>query len=56
MKDRPGKAPTTVVELLIEVPVLIGLVYVPLGVKRFLLNSDGTVKRTAAKFAPYSSP
>ena len=40
-----GQALATVVGPLIEVPVLIGLVYVSLWAKRFFFSSDGSVKR-----------
>jgi len=39
-----GQALATVVGPLIEVPVLIGLVYVSLWAKKFLFNRDGTAK------------
>lgn len=40
-----GQALATVVGPLVEVPVLIGLVYVSLWAKKFFFNSDGSVKR-----------
>jgi ACR3 family arsenite transporter len=39
-----GQALATVVGPLIEVPVLIGLVYVSLWVRKFLFRPDGTAK------------
>ena len=42
-----GQALATVVGPLIEVPVLIGLVYVSLWAKKFLFNSDGTARSIA---------
>lgn len=44
-----GQALATVVGPLIEVPVLIGLVYVSLWVKKYFFNPDGTVKRLASR-------
>ena len=44
-----GQALATVVGPLIEVPLLIGLVYVSLWAKKFLFNSEGTVKRIATR-------
>ena len=46
-----GQALATVVGPLIEVPVLIGLVYVSLWAKKFLFREDGTAKRTAINTA-----
>ncbi len=46
-----GQALATVVGPLIEVPVLIGLVYVSLWAKRFLFSSDGSVKHIGARVA-----
>ena len=46
-----GQALAAVVGPLIEVPVLIGLVYVSLWARRFLFNGDGTVRRRAAQLA-----
>ena len=43
-----GQALATVVGPLIEVPVLIGLVYVALWARRFFFRSDGTAKRKLA--------
>jgi ACR3 family arsenite transporter len=43
-----GQALATVVGPLIEVPVLIGLVYVALWVRRFFFRPDGTAKRKLA--------
>jgi len=44
-----GQALATVVGPLIEVPMLIGLVYVSLWAKGFLFSSDGSVKHITAK-------
>ncbi|NOZ27493.1 MAG: ACR3 family arsenite efflux transporter [Chloroflexi bacterium] len=41
-----SEALATVIGPLIEVPVLVGLVYVALWLKRALFNTDGTLKRT----------
>ncbi len=46
-----GQALATVVGPLIEVPVLIGLVYVSLWAKKFLFNGDGTAKHITARVA-----
>ena len=46
-----GQALATVVGPLIEVPVLIGLVYVSLWAKKFLFNQDGTYKHSAIRTA-----
>jgi ACR3 family arsenite transporter len=43
-----GQALATVVGPLIEVPVLIGLVYVALWARRFFFKADGTAKRKLA--------
>jgi ACR3 family arsenite transporter len=43
-----GQALATVVGPLIEVPVLIGLVYVALWARRFFFKPDGTAKRKLA--------
>jgi ACR3 family arsenite transporter len=43
-----GQALATVVGPLIEVPVLIGLVYVALWARRFFFRADGTAKRKLA--------
>lgn len=46
-----GQALATVVGPLIEVPALIGLVYVSLWAKRFLFSSDGSVKHITNRVA-----
>jgi len=49
------EALATVIGPLIEVPVLIGLVYVALWAKRFFFNADGTAKLRPSAISTGSS-